>query len=302
MVDELTPPWPFEPISQAEYERVAQITRLDNNRPWYLDNGPLTPGGIGIEYPTVFSPLDGFDPVATDIYVPKAVKYPWASDAYLAFPCVYFHYEGTEPATRKALAKASRKRGSGPIEIQLMTSRDGVSWTRYPRPVWHNIGLVDGIDIHQTYIAHGMVRRGDEIWMYSYDTGGVPFYHRGTPNRRGVFRMVSQADRFVAAESPYEMDAVLYSRPLVFSGKRLSLNVDTGASGYLQVGITRGDGRPLAGFGLDECVYVNGNEQDYTVEWLESGSDLSALAGSSRSDSSSVCVARDCMRCSSPIE
>ena len=72
---------------------------------------------------------------------------------------------------------------------------------------------------------------------------------------------------------------MLHSRPLVFSGNRLSLNVDTGASGYLQVGLTQGNGRPLPGFGLEDCVYINGNQPDAIVEWLESGSDLSALAG-----------------------
>jgi hypothetical protein len=278
-VDQLTPPWPFQAVSQAEYNRVAQTSRLDGNRPWYLDNGPLTPGGIGIEYPTVFSAIDGFDPESTDIYVPKAVKYPWASDAYLAFPCIYYHYIEAGPPARQALAEESRKRGSGPIEIQLMASRDGINWVRYPRPIWHNIGRMDGMDIHQTYIAHGMVRRGDEIWQYSFNTEEYHSSYRGGPNRRGVFRMVSQVDRFVAAEAPYDVDAMLHSRPLVFTGKRLSLNVDTGASGYLQVGLTQGNGRPLPGFGLEECVYVNGNQQDYTVEWLESGSDLSALAG-----------------------
>jgi hypothetical protein len=55
--------------------------------------------------------------------------------------------------------------------------------------------------------------------------------------------------------------------------------VDTGATGFVQIGLTRGDGRPIEGFGVDDGVYVNGNELDYTVEWLERGADLSALAG-----------------------
>lgn len=280
-VEALTPPWPFAPVSQEDYHRAAETSRLDSKRPWYVDNGPLTPGGIGIEYPTVFTPNDNFDPVATDIYVPKAVKYPWAPDAYFAFPCMYFHYQGNGPATRQALGEESRRRGSGPIEIQLMTSRDGVNWTRYPRPVWHGVGEVDGLNIHQTYIAHGMVRRGEEIWMYSFDTEEYHSSVRGTPNRKGVFRLVSPVDRLVAAESAYDEEAELHSRPLVFAGKRLSLNVDTGATGYLQVGLTRGDGRDLPGYGVDDCIYVNGNESDTTVEWLDKGTDLSALAGQS---------------------
>lgn len=160
-----------------------------------------------------------------------------------------------------------------------MASRDGVNWTRYPRPVWHGIGEVDGMDIHQTYYAHGMVRRGEEIWMYSFDTEQYHSSYRATPDRKGVFRLVSPVDRLVAAEAPYDEDGMLYSRPLVFEGNRLSLNVDTGATGYLQVGLIRGDGRALPGYELDNCVYVNGNQSDATVEWLDVGSDLSALSG-----------------------
>ena len=261
----LAPPWPFRPLTQADYDREAGAVRLDVMRPWYLDNGPLSPGGIGIEYPTVFAPRDGFDPTATDIYVPKAVKYPWAPDTYLAFPCVYFHYyEG--PLGRQVLALEERARGSGPIEIQLMASRNGVDWSRYPRPTWINVGRSDGLDIHQTYIVHGMVRRGDEIWMYTYNTEEYHSSHRAKPGRRGVYRTVNLLDRFVAAVSPYDREAYLMSHPFTFAGSRLSLNVDTGATGFIQVGLVRGDGRPIEGFGEDDGVYVNGNELDYTVE------------------------------------
>lgn len=279
LLDSLQPPWPFEPKSQAEYDRAAATSRLDRVRPWYLDNGPLTPGGIGIEWPTVFQPIDGFDPEAVDIYVPKAVKYPWAPDTYLAFPCMYFHYEEIPPATRNTLAEERRGRGSGPIETQLMASRDGVNWTRYPRPVWLGLGLMDGMDIHQTYMAQGMVRRGDEIWMYSYNTEEYHSTYRKKPERRGIFRTVQRVDRFVAAEAPYDREAVLYSRPLVFSGRQLILNVDTAGSGWIQVGLLQGDGRAIPGYGLDDCVYVSGNELRYPVEWLDSGTDLSAFSG-----------------------
>ncbi len=279
ILDSLRPPWPFQPRSQAEYDRAAATSRLDKNRPWYLDNGPLTPGGIGIEWPTVFESTDGFDPAATDIYVPKAVKYTWAPDAYLAFPCIYFHYEGAGPNTRDALAAPERGRGSGPIETQLMVSRDGVNWKRYPRPVWLGVGLTDGFDVHQTYMAQGMVKRGDEIWMYSYNTEEYHSTQRKKPERRGMFRTVHRLDRFVAAEAPYDREAILFSRPFIFSGKQLVLNVDTAGSGWLQVGLVRGDGRPLGGYGVEDCVYVSGNELRYPVEWIEKGTDVSSFAG-----------------------
>jgi hypothetical protein len=276
----LRPPWPFTALTQADYDRAANALKLGPERPWYLDNGPLTPGGIGIEWPTVFRPRAGFDPEGTDIYVPKAVKYPWAPDAYFAFPCIYFHYEGTSPATRAVLGESDRARGSGQIETQLMASRDGINWARYPRPVWLNIGAQPGgFDTHQNYMAQGMIRRGDEIWMYSYSDEA---YHSGgkqKPNRRGIFRTVQRLDRFVAAQAPYDQTATLVSRPLVFAGKKLELNVDTHASGWLQVGLRHADGSAIAGFGVDDCVYVNGNDVRYAVAWTGKGTDVSSLAG-----------------------
>src|SRR5207237_1232474 len=138
----------------------------------------------------------GFDPDGTDIYVPKAVKYPWAPDAYLAFPSIYFHYEGARPATRGVLAESDRGRGSGQIETQLMTSRDGVNWSRYPRPVWIGIGAQPGgFDSHQNYVAQGMIRRGDEIWMYSYNSEEYHSSQHLKPERRGIFRTVQRIDR-----------------------------------------------------------------------------------------------------------
>ncbi len=160
-----------------------------------------------------------------------------------------------------------------------MTSRDGVHWKRYARPAWLNIGLTDGWDIHQTYMAQGLVRRGDETWMYSFNTEEYHSSFKKKSERRGIFRTVHRADRFVAARAPYDQAGTLYSRPFTFTGNRLVLNTDTGAADDLQVGLLEGNGSPIPGYGLDDCVYVNGNELRYEVEWLGKGADLSPFAG-----------------------
>ncbi len=90
-------PWPFKPVSQAGQAEIAKHIRLHKLNPWYMDNGPLTPGGFGVEYPRIFGTIDSLDPVGTDMYIPKAVKYQWAPDAYFAFPEMYFHYDGDGP-------------------------------------------------------------------------------------------------------------------------------------------------------------------------------------------------------------
>ncbi|MCX8092329.1 MAG: LamG domain-containing protein, partial [Verrucomicrobiae bacterium] len=112
---EVLGPWPWERIPPG---RTAALARQQGLRPhvldpWFLDNGPLTPCGPGIELPTVFGPDESLDPVGTDIYTTKVVKYPWAPDTYLAFPAVYFHYDSDGPPERLELGEKRRGRGSG---------------------------------------------------------------------------------------------------------------------------------------------------------------------------------------------
>ncbi len=269
-------PWPFRPVSQAEQKEIAKDRRIGDVLPWYLDNGPLTPAGFGVEYPRTFAPKDDFDPIATDIYVPKNLKYPWAPDAYFAFPLMYFHYHDDGPETRQILGRENRGRGSGPLETQIAVSRDGLHWKRYPRPAYIKIGRHDGFDIHKNYIAHGMVRRGDEIWQYYL---GSEQYHSSWTGhgREAVFRVVQRLDGFISADTPYS-GGQLTTRPLTFEGNRLVLNIDTGATGYAQVGILDENGKAIDGFNVDDCVYVNGDFIETEVEWLGKGTDLSPLA------------------------
>ena len=67
-------------MTQADYLEAKKTLRLRDPLPWYLDNGPLTPGGFGLEFPQKFDPIEA-DPVGTDIYITKAQKYPWPEAA-----------------------------------------------------------------------------------------------------------------------------------------------------------------------------------------------------------------------------
>jgi hypothetical protein len=194
----------------------------------------------------------------------------------LAFPITYFHYEEDGPATRQVLGHRDRKRGSGPLETQIATSRDGIHWKRLPRPPYIKIGRHDGFDVHKNYIAHGMVRRGDEIWQYYF--GSEQYHSSWRQGREAIFRVVQRLDGFISADTPYT-GGMMKTRPLRFEGSRLVLNVDTGATGYAQVGILNENGRSIDGFGVDDCVYINGDFIDTEVEWLHKGTDVSSLAG-----------------------
>ena len=280
---ELLGPWPWERITPQRTLEVARKEPIQNRKldPWFLDNGPLCPPGLGIELPTVLAADDSLDPVGTDIYTSKAVKYAWAPDTYLAFPAVYFHYEGDGPRERQVLGGESNGRGSGVTEVQLTVSRDGLSWQRYPRPAYVPIGGDGRNTVHMHFLTHGLVRRGNELWQYvgGHDGNGIGYHSAyGQKGPWPLIRLVQRLDGFVAAEAAYTGGS-LRTRPLRFAGNRLRLNIDTSAVGYAQVGFLDEAGRPIPGFSVDECTYINGDFLNSPVEWTKKGGDVSALEG-----------------------
>lgn len=281
-VTDLLAPWPFQPVSQ-EMTRAATarglLTHAAQLDPWWLDNGPLAPGGFGLEYPIAFQADRTIDPVGTDVYNTRAQKYPWAEDAYVAFPLFFFHYHRDGPPQRQALAEPDQERGSGLVETQLAVSRDGLNWTRYPRPTYLGIGDENGYPMKRSYIGSGLVRRGTQLWQYSYTRSSYHDAHvKQAPAPDVIHRLVQRVDGFISLDAAYAGGSFT-TKPLRFAGNRLVLNVDTDATGYAQFGFVDENGAPIPGFSVDDCVYVNGDAIDYEVEWLGKGKDLSSLAG-----------------------
>ncbi|MCK5805311.1 MAG: hypothetical protein KAI66_20950 [Lentisphaeria bacterium] len=70
----------------------------------------------------------------------------------------------------------------------------------------------------------------------------------------------------------------MVTKPLVFSGKRLTLNFSTSAGGGIHVEIQTPAGAPLNGFAMTDCPEIIGDRLEYTVAW-EGGSDVSRFSG-----------------------
>jgi hypothetical protein len=177
-----------------------------------------------------------------------------------------------------------RQRGSGPLETQVAVSRNGVDWKRYPRPVYVGIGEHGGIDFKTSYIAHGMIKRGDEIWQYNF---GEPHYHSpwiNCPEKRAVYRLVQRLDGFVSLDSPYDKEIEVVTRPIIFKGSKLVLNVDTDATGYAQVGFLDENGKAIPGYALDDCIYINGDFVDTEVEWMKNRSEIDRISSFNEED------------------
>ena len=224
------------------------------------------------------------EPRNEHLYTNQIKPYHRAPHLLIGFPTRYVD-RGWSPSMkalpeaehRELRSSASPRYGTAVTEGLLIASRDGVNFSR-----WNEAFLRPGIERpgawhygHQ-YIAWHLVETAsdlpgapNELSLYageSYWTG------QGSAVRRYTLRL----DGFVSVNAPME-GGELITRPLTFSGSRLSLNFATSAAGALRVEIQNPDGAPIDGFSLDECDEIFGDSVDRPVTW--SSGDLTALAG-----------------------
>ena len=71
-------------------------------------------------------------------------------------------------------------------------------------------------------------------------------------------RYTIRIDGFVSLSAPYPGGELL-TKPLVFDGGNLALNLETSAAGGVRVELQDADGRPIEGYSLDECPEIRGH-------------------------------------------
>lgn len=192
------------------------------------------------------------------------MQYPYAPNAYVMFPSAYFHYP--------------KKHNDGPVDIQMATSRDGIHWNRVSRRPYVPLGIEGSDEDGSLYMAIGMIRKGDELWMYYT---GFDFTHGAyTPqskNKGVIRRLVQRLDGFTSADADYE-GGEFTTVPVLFDGSHLNLNLDTTAMGVARVEILDQQGRAVPGFSEKECDPILGNYINREVTWNGKG-DVSSLSG-----------------------
>ena len=167
----------------------------------------------------------------------------------------------------------------GPIDAQLVYSRDGLSWSHADRertPVIPR-GAGDAFDRGMIIgTAKEPVIEGDAIhWYYT----GCEHGHGETDLEKRVkylARATWRRDRFVALHAADT--GVVTTKPVsVPPGARgLTVNADA-AGGQAVVELCAPDGTVLEGFSHRHCVPLRGDELDWRVSW--NGADLSAVGG-----------------------
>ena len=196
--------------------------------------------------------------VVDQFYTNATQPYFRASQVYLAFPMRY--------ASRPALSPEAPKDSLS--ECVFMFSRDGRHFTRimeaYIRPGLDKLNWYK----HNIMAACGLLATSPEELSLYYTEN---YSARSDRLRRGVLRL----DGFMSLQAPYK-GGECTTKPFRFYGNRLRLNVSTGVAGTVRVEVQDPAGRPMDGFGLEDCEKFYGDDVRYDVRWRGS-IDLSAL-------------------------
>lgn len=231
---------------------------------------------VGVDYPN--SPPQ-------QMYTNQIAPYFRAPHILMGFPTRYVardlndHGAQLDPVPlRDKLADIYERCATDLTDGVFMTSRDGQSFRR-----WDEAFLRPGPE------AEGRWIYGDNYQAYGLweTTSSVP----GAPNEISMMfsehawidadhqqrRYTIRLDGFTSLHATYAGGEFL-SKPIVFSGKTLSVNYATSAAGSLRVELQDADGAPLPGFTLEDCLEHYGDSVDQTIAW-KGGGDVSALAG-----------------------
>ena len=160
----------------------------------------------------------------------------------------------------------------GPIDAQLIYSRDGRTWHRLedrsPVIPLGPEGAFDGGMIIMT--AVGTALHDDELVAYY---NGRNFGHGG-PNKDSLFsigRVSWRRDRLVALQAER---GVVETVPLETTGNRLEINADA-TGGEIAVEVLDAEGEVQPGFSSEACEAIDGDSLAHQVRW--EGRDLSGI-------------------------
>lgn len=152
----------------------------------------------------------------------------------------------------------------------LMTSRGGDVYDRTFMEAFVSPGVgYENWTSRTNYPALNVVPTGEhEMSVYVNQNYGQPTAHL----RRYSLRL----DGFASVHADYD-GGEMTTKPLMFTGSQLLLNYATSAAGGIRVEIQDAVGNPIAGYAIDDCQELVGNEIEKAVQWA--GGDLDHLAG-----------------------
>jgi len=179
---------------------------------------------------------------------------------------------------RGKLIAADQRVGTDLTDGVFMSSRDGQSFRR-----WDEAFLRPGPEAEGRWL-YGDNYQSYGLWETKAESSGAPneislHFNEGSwrDDAASLRRYTIRLDGFVSLNAPFAGGSVT-TKPLIFTGRQLSLNYATSAAGSVRVEVQDEMGQPVPGFSLADAEELYGDSVDQRVSW-KSGPDFTSLAG-----------------------
>jgi len=208
---------------------------------------------------------DEIDPVDTQFYGMPVMKY---EGMYLGFPWIF----RTNLLTHVP---------------QLAFSRDGLRFTRTPlRGETIPLGANGAFDDGNAYVVQPVAHNG-KIWLYYTGTrwrGSYDLFELGDNVYDSIGLATLPLDGFASIEAGPNV-GTLTTKPMVFAGKELTINMEASRKGYgidegtsVRVELLDAEGKAIPGFSVDDAVTNTATDLSQRVQW-KGNPDLKLWAG-----------------------
>lgn len=220
------------------------------------------------------------------LYTNQVEPYYRAPHLFVGFPMRYVDRIDSRvsldalpnPGHRRRRMVFSPRYGSVITDGLFMSSRDGLAFNR-----WDEAFIRPGPERGNNWVYGDALKGRGLIETPASDPTAPPelslyvteghWIDEAEPLRRYTLRV----DGFVSLHAP-RAPGEFVSKPLTFTGARLSLNFATSAAGTLRIELQDEAGRPLPGFALADADRLFGDTLDRAASW-GGRTDVSAFAG-----------------------
>jgi len=264
----------YRVFSEPGYVGIRMVKRaVSDDYVHWTDEGPLL-------FPEGEGPI-----MEAQYYVNQIKPYYRAKHLYIGFPARYVD-NGLIPSTKllpewekreKRIAIAERL-GTAVTDSVYITSRDGIHFRRSNEAFMApGLRISDNWCYGDNYIAWHVVETDSthddmprELSIYATES-----YSTDAVSRLRRYSLRIDGFGSVHAKNP---ESEMVTKPFVFDGKELSLNLSTSAAGCVRVEFLDENGTPVPGFTAEDCDYFFGDTLDWRASW-QGNRDVSALAG-----------------------
>ena len=155
-------------------------------------------------------------------------------------------------------------KNDGPIFVELVSSHDGVKWTRQEKPRIPILPLgKDGEwDDGMLFTTNHPLVEGDTIKLYY---GGFDVTHGVGGGNAAIGLATLRKDGFASLDAS-ATEGVITTKDLIGAGGPLAVNY-AATNGVLRVEVLDEDGNAIPGYSRDDCDPLTGDSVNQTVTW-----------------------------------